>query len=230
MSTKSKPLSTDRSRNPKDTWKWRVHSTDKDLWISDTKPQGEKTNATIKRLSKNSDGSYTFMVYRNQRYIDCTNDLEEAKVVAFRGVMRPERILAIEVIRKYIKETPKDAVQYAKLSKIQQQTIVDSYPWLVPSKSALEGRKGVKVTALDSVRTDLKSRHEQKAEGLPLESKIKLVNGGKNPKKEGSSAWGRWQLLFQHEGKTVRDFIAAHGNPTTLRNAVKSKHVAVEGM
>jgi hypothetical protein len=224
MSAKSKTSSPAPKAAAKMTWKWRVHSTDKNLWLT------EKPDVSIKRLSKNSDGSYTFMIYRGGRYIDCTNDLEEAKVVAEKGVMRPERILAIEVIRKYIKETPKNADAYAKLTKIQQQTIVDSYPWLVPSKAALEGKKGVKVTSVNSVRTDLKSKNEQKAEGLPLDALIKLAKGGKNPKKEGSDAWSRWQLLFQHEGKTVGVFIAAHGNPTTLRNAVKSGHVAVEGM
>lgn len=223
MSAKSKPSSPAPKASPKPTWKWRVHSTDKNLWLTD------KPDVSVKRLSKNTDGSYTFCVYRDKRYIDCTNDLEEAKVVAEKGVMRPERILAIEQVRRYVKETPKNADAYAKLTKIQQQSIVDAYPWLVPSKSALEGKKGVKVTSVNSVRTDLKSKHEKKAEGLPMEAKIKILKE-KIPKKEGSDAWSRWQLLYQHAGKTVGEFIAAHGNPTTLRNAVKMAAVQVEGM
>jgi len=45
---------------------------------------------------------------------------------------------------------------------------------------------------------------------------------GKNPKKAGSAAYGRWALLKQHHGKTVDEFIEAGGNHLTLRNAIRS--------
>jgi len=199
--------------------------------MTPTVPAGDIHSPHIKRLSKNTDGTYTFIVYRNGRYIDCSNDLEEAKAIAVRGVMRPERILAAEAIRKYVKDTPRDAAAFTKLSKIGQQTIIDVYPHLVPRKSELEGKKGVKVARVNSNRGDLMSKNEKRAvaNGLPMEAKIKLVDD-KNPKKEGSDAHFRWNLLFQHDGKTVGAFIGQGGNPTTLKNAVKRGNVKVEGM
>ncbi len=48
---------------------------------------------------------------------------------------------------------------------------------------------------------------------------------GKNPKREGSDAFARWEYLRSCNGKTVAEFLASGGNPTTLKNAVAKKHV-----
>jgi hypothetical protein len=55
-----------------------------------------------------------------------------------------------------------------------------------------------------------------------------ILFGGKNPKKEGTSAHKRWTLLMQHDGRTVGEYLKAKGNPTTLTNAIKSGHVTFE--
>jgi hypothetical protein len=52
--------------------------------------------------------------------------------------------------------------------------------------------------------------------------------GGKNPKKEGTAAHKRWEMLIAHEGKTVDAYQKARGNPTTLKNAILSGHVTLE--
>lgn len=207
-------------------WTWTQPKDNKDIWNLTHIPDGECMTPQIKRLSKNSDGSYTFIVYRDGKYIDCENDLERAKVIAKKGVMRPERILSIAVLRKYIKETPRDPIAFSKLSKLGQQTITDVMPHLLPRKSDFE-KNGVKPPR--SNRGDLLTKQEKKASDLPMDSVIKRVNP-KNPKRENTDAWVRWELLFQHDGKTVGDFIRAHGNPTTLKNAVRSGHVSAEGV
>lgn len=66
------------------------------------------------------------------------------------------------------------------------------------------------------------TKSARRSEFAPL-SKIRFR--GKNPKREGSDAFARWELLKKYDGKTVAEFLAAGGNPTTLRNAVKRKHV-----
>ena len=206
-------------------WKWTNAKDDKDLWTA-RPPAGEKYEPRIKRLSKNSDGSYTFCVYRNNNYVDCDTDLEKAKVIAERGTMRPERVLAIEKVRKYLKSKERNAGEFAKLTEAQRRLVTDQYPWAVPKRSELE-KTGVK--APRAMRGDMLTKQEKKAQDLPEDSVIKRLNP-KNPKKENTDAWTRWELLFQHDGKTIGDFIRAHGNPTTLRNAVRSGHVSAEGV
>lgn len=44
---------------------------------------------------------------------------------------------------------------------------------------------------------------------------------GDNPKRAGSPAHARWELLRSHHKKTVGQFLAADGNPITLRNAIE---------
>lgn len=51
---------------------------------------------------------------------------------------------------------------------------------------------------------------------------------GKNPKKEGTDAYARWEKLRKHDGRTVGQFLADDGNPTTLRNALTRGSVKLE--
>lgn len=48
-----------------------------------------------------------------------------------------------------------------------------------------------------------------------------------NPRREGTAAAKRMALLMSHHGKTVSEFLASSGNPTTLKNAVAKSWVAV---
>jgi hypothetical protein len=47
--------------------------------------------------------------------------------------------------------------------------------------------------------------------------------GDGNPKKAGTGAHARWDVLIRHGGKTVGEFLAAGGNPVTLQNAILQK-------
>ena len=53
---------------------------------------------------------------------------------------------------------------------------------------------------------------------------------GKNPKKEGTDAHGRWEKLKQHHGKTVGQYGEADGNMTTLKNALAKGNVTFKGV
>jgi hypothetical protein len=209
-----------------DDWTWVNDKSNKDLWTLSRIPEGEANAPYIKRSSKNSDGSHTFWIYRNGKYIDSSFDLEEAKKIAKTGAMRPERLLAVDKIRRYLKDTPRDAAAFAKLHEREKQAVTDVYPWAVPRKSDLE-KKGVSAPRV--TRGDLLTKQEKKAQDLPMDSVIKRLKP-KNPKKENTDAWTRWELLFQHDGKTIGEFVKNHGNPTTLRNAVRSGHVSAEGV
>lgn len=215
-----------RKKDTDTGYEWTWHTPDKDSWTLTHIPDGECCAPRIKRSGKNADGSYTYWVYRDSRYIDAVFDLEEAKKIAKIGKMRPERLLAIEKIRKYLKETPRDAVAFAKLHEREKQAVTDAYPWAVPTKSSME-KNGVK--APRTMRGDMLTKQEKKAQDLPMDSVIKRLKP-KNPKKENTDAWTRWELLFQHDGKTIGEFVKNHGNPTTLRNAVRAGYVSAEGV
>lgn len=207
-------------------WVWFNTPSNKDNWTLSHIPDGETCAPRIWRSSRNADGSHTFFVYRDGKYVDCENDLEKAKKLAKVGKMRPERLLAVERIRKYLKETPRDAVAFAKLPEREKQAVSDAYPWAVPTKSSLE-KTGTK--APRTMRGDMLTKQEKKAQDLPMDSVIKRLKP-KNPKRENTDAWTRWELLFQHDGKTIGEFVRAHGNPTTLRNAVRTGYVSAEGV
>jgi hypothetical protein len=224
----ARAASTKKTKDDEYEWVWlNTVKTDKDAWILTHIPEGEICAPRIKRSSKNSDGSYTFFVYRNGKYIDCENDLEKAKVIAKKGRMRPEREVQNKIMRTFLNETPRDPVAFAKLRDYQQQIIVDGYPWAVPRKSEVEKVTGKKMTTTKN--GNQMTKQERRAQDLPMDSVIKRLKP-KNPKRENTDAWTRWELLFQHDGKTVGEFIKSHGNPTTLRNAVKAGYVSAEGV
>jgi hypothetical protein len=49
-----------------------------------------------------------------------------------------------------------------------------------------------------------------------------------NIKKPGSGQATRFGVLLRHDGKTVKEFLAAGGNPETLKNAIKDGNAEIE--
>lgn len=67
---------------------------------------------------------------------------------------------------------------------------------------------------------------------LELDPKAKLSRARDgNPKKEGTEAYPRWALMFEHcdKGSTVAQYEKAGGNITTLKNAIFMGWAKVEG-
>lgn len=221
-----------------DAWQWMQSMTDKDKWSTMRIPSGDYHAPRIHRMSKNTDGSFTFVVYRNGQYIGATRGntedaFEDAKQLAREGKMREDTLRKMDRVRKYLDDAgnkPGNADLFKKFSKAEQQLIAETYPWAMPRKSEMAA-KGVKV---ETTRTDLQTKGEQKAaklaDTLPMDAKIQRLKDG-NPKKEGTAPYPRWTLMFSYadNGKTVGEFIKGGGNPTTLKNAIIQKWVKVKG-
>jgi hypothetical protein len=216
-------------------WFWMQSMTDKDKWALTHIPEDDLHAPFIKRMSKNSDGSYSYYVYRNQKCIgairgkDQDKCLKECMARAKLGRMPQELIDSDKRVQAYVSDKSRPIDVFKKLSVEEKDTIANVYPWAVPKKSELDA-KGVKVKI---TRDDLLSKGEKKAASLtlPMESKIVRVRDG-NPKSENTAPWKRWHLMFSYAdgGKTVEEFIKGGGNPTTLKNAVAMGWVTVKGM
>lgn len=203
-------------REPRE-WMWLQSSNDKERWSLTHIPEGDVHAPFIKRMSKESDGTWTFYVYRNQKCIGCTKDkvsdkaLEAAKKMARAGKRSDNAAEDYKQMLEYVDGKTRDAALFKALSKVSQATIANVYPWAMPSNSRLEaaGVKHVKTT-----RTDLMGKHERNAVRSgkwDLDSKIKLLKKG-NPKKEGSQQHMRWSIIIAHEGKTLRECMAKGGD------------------
>lgn len=224
--TVAKALS--RKSDSDTAWIWVQSMTDRDKWMTARIPNGDSMAASIKRSSKNSDGSYTYFVSRSGSYIDCSNDFEEAKKIARSGKMRPERRLANEKIRAYLKHATEnkggDMEMFKALSKEGQAAILVSYPHLAPRTSALkaDAKTGAVV---NKARRDLQSQSDKRTADLPDGKIVRLID--KNPKRAGTDAHVRWEVMFGYVGKTVAEYVGDKGNPTTLKNAIKAGYVKV---
>ena len=218
-------------------WMWVQSTVDKDKWALTHIPKGDIHAPYIKRMSKNSDGSFTYYVYRNQKCIGAIRGKDEAKCLkecrdrAKQGKIPKEVVETHERLQLYVNNKERDVNEFKKFSEDDQAWIANVYPWAVPKKSDLDAKK-IKVK---STRADLQTKGEKKADALatelPMDSKIERLRDG-NPKKESSSAHGRWKFMFAYAdgGKTVGEYIKDNGNPTTLRNAVAAKWVKVKGL
>lgn len=218
-------------------WIWMQSMTDKDKWALDHIPDGDIHAPYIKRMSKNSDGTYSYYVYRNQKCIGAIRGKDQEKCLvdcrtrAKLGQMPKELVESDKRVQEYVNSKTRDIDVFKKFTEDERATIANVYPWAVPKKSELDAKKiKVKVT-----RDDLLTKGEKKAtalaDELPMDSKIVRERDG-NPKKEGTPPWKRWQFMFSYAdgGKTVGEYVKAGGNPTTLRNGITMGWVKVKGM
>lgn len=218
-------------------WIWVQSTVDRDKWSLTFIPDGDIHAPYIKRMSKNSDGSYSYYVYRNQKCIGSIRGKDEKQCLAdcrkraMEGKIPQSVLDSDKKIQEYVNSKTRDIDVFKKFTEDERATIANVYPWAVPKKSELEAKKiKVKVT-----REDLQTKGEKKATALaaelPMDSKIVRERDG-NPKKEGTDPWKRWAFMFSYadNGKTVGEYVTAGGNPTTLKNGVKMGWVKVKGM
>lgn len=201
----------------RDEWTWMQSTNDKDRW-STTQIPGEDIHAPyIKRMSKNSDNSWTFYVYRNQRCLGATRHMDTAKGLKLAQDMarvgKPDPKVAADykLLMAYVEAKEFTAEKFKALSEVNQKTVANVYPWAMPSNRKLD-LAGVKKPA--SVRTDLMSGREKtaiKSGKYNLDATIKRIKDG-NPKKEGSGQHARWVTVFAFDGKTVREFLNGGGD------------------
>jgi hypothetical protein len=222
-------LKTTKVRND-DQWQWMQAINDKERWSVIRIPDGDIHAPYIKRMSKESDGTWTFYVYRNQKCLGCTKDkisdkaLEAAKVLARSGKPNDRAAKDYKEMLAYVDSKTRDAEEFKKLSKVSQITVANVYPYAMPSNRAME-EKGVKHVA--TKRTDLMGKHEKaaaKSGKWNLDQKIQRIKDG-NPKKEGSVQRMRWELVFGHDGKTLREFFAKGGDKYGLEGTLEFGYI-----
>jgi hypothetical protein len=222
-------------------------------WISSNVPEGERHPARIRRSSKNSDGSYSFFCYRDAQAIAVVHDLAQAKRACAKGKRRELSDSVIEYVEKHPREIP----PFLLLTDGERRAVRAQYAYAAPAPTrtmlAMERRRGATDGGDDSdpgtraLRAELESEGRRSAAtGKATVAKVpKRVKGeaapspqgrlervkDTNPKKPGSGAWKRWEVLFEHckKGNTVAAFQAASGNMDTLANAVRAGYVSIKG-
>jgi hypothetical protein len=212
------------------TWEWLQSSNDKERWSTIRIPDGDIHAPFIKRMSKNSDGTWTFYVYRNQKCLGCTKDkvgekaLEAAKALAKAGKPNDAAAKDNRAMLAYVDSKTRDAAEFKKLSDVSQRTIADVYPYALPSNRALDVAK---VKHVPTKRTDLMGKHEKaaaKSGKWNMDQTIKRLKDG-NPKKEGSIQRMRWEIVFAHDGKTVKEFFAKGGDKYGIEGALEAGYI-----
>lgn len=219
-----------RELEDKDIWTWMQSMSDKDKWSTMRIPPDELHAPYIKRMSKNSDGSWTFYVYRNGKCIGCTKHaisdkgLELAKKMAHHGKPDPKVQADYKKLMVYIDEKDFTAEKFKALSEVNQRTVADVYPWGMPSNRKLEVA-GVKKPLTN--RTDLMNKHEKsavKSGKFSMDAVIKITKKG-NPKKEGSRQFMRWEICIANNGKTVREMFAAGGDKYGIEGMLEAGYM-----
>lgn len=212
-------------------WMWMQSMSDKDKWSITHIPSGELHAPYIKRMSKNSDGSWTFYVYRDGKCLGSTRHalsdkgLELAKKMCESGKADPKVAAQEKALRDYIDDREGwTAERYKALSETNQRVVVDMYPYAVPSNRKLEAA-GVKKPLTQ--RTDLMNKHERnnhKSGKYPMDAIIKITKKG-NPKREGTGQFMRWTIAIAHDGKTVREMFNAGGDKFAIDQMTKAGYM-----
>lgn len=201
----------------RDEWMWMVSVNDKHRWSTTQIPNGDIHAPIVKQLSTNSDGSYSFVVYRDMKLLGSVRHksqiagLKEAQDLARSGKRIARADADNKAMLAYVDGKTRDAKEYAKLSKEAQQCIADVYPWALPSNRALDVAK---VAAPKTTRTDLMGKREKAAARsgkYNLDATIKRIKDG-NPKKPGTGQHQRWVTIFAFDGKTVREYLNGGGD------------------
>jgi hypothetical protein len=218
-------------------WVWV--QTVKDKWTTDRIPDGECMTPKITQSSKDSKGEYRYYCYRDSRYLGSHRTLEEAKERCWIGEMTRENEVFITfqkehpgVIPPGIGFTPADWHEWkrsnpmgpgsghmAEATEKKTQKLVEKAE-KAKAKEAATAEKAAKVANGEVVpKVRVKSK-------LNMDGKIKILKKG-NPNKVGGGPWKRWEVIFKHDGKLVKDYIAAGGVDYSLKNAVKDGYAEI---
>ena len=194
-------------------WTWMQPH--RDRWLTDRIPDGESMTPKITESSKDSNGKVRYFCYRDGRYLGSHATLEEAKERCWIGEMTPES----EVFIAFQKTNP------GIIPPGIGFTPADWHEW----KRAHPGGPGTQHMAVKVEKSEKKlalmaEKVEKVGAELGNDKKIKRLKQD-NPKTAGTGPHKRWELMFEHAGKTVAVFIANKGNPTTLANAIKQGYV-----
>ena len=188
------------------TWEWI--QLDKANWLAPVQ-EAEKMPPRIRRMDEK-----TWSCYRDARYLGSEKSLDEAKKRCQINDVSQRN----SVIRLWEQTHPGELPPALQMTDEERAEHWRRYP---PATRASTGDRGA------APASPAKGRAARDTEAVP-QGVLRVKAGAVIPKKPGSSAHGRWAVLWAHDGKTVKEYAAAGGNLTTLANAVERKLVKVE--
>src|ERR1044072_958833 len=179
---------------------------EKGRWSTQRIPPGDAHAPYIKQsLSKNTDGTYSYVVYRNMKVLGAPKSLEKAQALAKAGKRDAKAMADMQAGRDYMKNTPGDADAFKKLSEINQKWIAAEFPWFMPKKRDMEA-KGIKTPKVTERTNLLSTKEKAVARGgkFDLDATIHFHKpNDPNPRKAGTQQWTRGEILKGHHGKTA---------------------------
>jgi len=203
-------------------WEWE--QVDKHNWRGPVQAE-EKLPPRIRRMDDR-----TWACYRDSRYLGSEATLELAQ----KRCQINEISQRNSVIRLWEQTHPGELPPALQMTDEERAEHWRRYPPVranparagVPrtaARAGLEAEGGVSKAGRPKVAGRARSDPESVPQGV-----LRVKTGALIPKKPGSSAHGRWSVLWAHDGKTVSEYAKAGGNLTTLANAVEKKLVSVE--
>lgn len=194
---------------------WTWEQIKRDRWTTDKIPDGESCTPKITESSLDSKGERRFYCYRDNKYLGSHTTLEAAKDRCWIGEMSRES----EVFIAFQEQHP------GKVPPGLHFTEADWHEWKRHNPTGPGSAHQAEKVERNTMKLVLKAEKvKENAADLNVEAVIKRLKDT-NPKTANTGPWKRWELMFRHNGKTIRDFLANGGNPTTLKNAIKSGYV-----
>lgn len=185
----------------------------------------EKLPQRIRELDKK-----TFAVYRAGQYLGSEASLELAqKRAALNTHSDKNRVMQLweqahpDELPPFLQLTPEERAEYWLRHPPQPKAVGGAGVPVVPATAGQRAKAGL----IEDAGGAKAARPARAPKGDVPTGTIRVANGT-NPKKPGSGAAKRWDLLFSHDGKTVDEFVAAGGNPETLANAMAKGNVEVK--
>jgi hypothetical protein len=250
---KTAPVGAATKNKERGVWHWLEKEKGR-VWESALLPEGDLCIATIKRsFSKELDGTYKFYAYRSGRIMGRRDTVQDAQHLAESGKADDRK----DAVYDYAKNHSGDVPMFLRLTEDERRQVRQHFKYDAPRQSDLvkfAKERGATDVKDPSTRKFLEELAKTKAVADEGAAKTPRAASAKtstprparsdvdpaavmsrtrdgNPKKAGSGAYARWTLMFTHcdRGSTVGEFLAAGGNPETLRNAIIKGFAAVTG-
>lgn len=116
------------------------------------------------------------------------------------------------------------ATARAKANKRSATNLAPPPPVKVAKGVAVDPAKAPKRAALAGVAPNGRVSPPD----VPTSGIIRVKAGAAVPKKPGTAAYGRWTVLWEHDGKQIAAYEKGGGNMTTLQNAMAKNYVTIE--
>ena len=185
---------------------------------------------STQRWLKGEGADPIYFVYRDGEYLGTDPSLEAAQRRA------DYREKAVNVLRDTV--DGKDGMPaFLALSEEERAKERAKAPPPAPRRARLDAaatddpalKKAIaERDALTSARATKKAERKAAKAGAHFDDDAVIsVTVDKNPRKPGTGAHDRFQVLMDHSGKTFAEYKAAKGNLDTLENAIKDGRVSV---